>query len=56
MVRALYVIKSSGAAFRVFLAEQLDDMGFKSSNTEPEVWMRESTKSDGEDYYAHCGP
>ena len=53
MVKALYGIKSSGAVFRVFLSEQLDDMGFKSSNTEPEVWMREATKSDGEDYYEY---
>ena len=29
MVRDLYGLKSSGAAFRAFLEERLDDMGFK---------------------------
>ena len=31
VVRTLYGLKSSGAALREFLAEILDDMGFKSS-------------------------
>ena len=53
VVRALYGLKSSGAAFRAFLAEQLDDMGFKSSITDPDVWMREATKSNGEEYYKY---
>ena len=26
-------------------------MGFKSSIAEPDVWMREATKSDNEEYY-----
>ena len=53
MVRALYGPKSSGAAFREFLAEKLDDMVFKSSIADPDVWMREATKSDGEEYYEY---
>ena len=51
VVRALYGLKISGAAFRAFLAERLDDMGFKSSIADPGVWMREDMKSDGEEYY-----
>ena len=47
----LYGLKSSGAAFMAFLAERLDDTGFKSSIADPGVWMREATKSDGEEYY-----
>ena len=31
VVRDLYGLKSSGAAFRAFLAEQLDNIVFKSS-------------------------
>ena len=31
IMMALYGLKSSGAAFRAFLAEQLGKMGFKSS-------------------------
>ena len=53
VVRDLYGLKSSGAAFRGFLAERLDDMGFKSSIAYPNVWMREATKSDGEEYYKY---
>ena len=53
LVRSLYGIKSSGAAFREFLSEQLDDMGFKSSIADPDVWMREATKSNGGEYYKY---
>ena len=42
--RALYGLRSSGAAFRAFLAETLDDMGFKSSETDPDVWLRPAVK------------
>ena len=51
--RALYGLKSSGAAFRAFLAETLDEMGFTSSTADPDVWMRAATKSDGEEYYEY---
>ena len=53
LVRALYGLKISGAAFRAFLSERLDDMGFKSSIAYPDVWMIETTKSDGEEYYEY---
>ena len=52
-VRDLYGLKSSGAAFRAFLAEHLDNMGFKSSIADPDICMREATKSDGEEYYEY---
>ena len=45
--KALYGLKSSGAAFRAFLAERLDDIGFKSSIADPDVWMRPATKEGG---------
>ena len=51
VVRALYGPKISGVTFRAFLAELLDDMGFKSIIADPEVWMRESTKSESEEYH-----
>ena len=53
IVKALYGLKSSGAAFRAFLAERLDEMGFKSSIGDPDVWMRPHTKRDGERYYEY---
>ena len=53
IVKALYGLKSSGAAFRAFLAERLDEMGFKSSIADPDVWLRAATKADGEEYYEY---
>ena len=53
VVRTLYGLKISGTAFRAFLADRLDDMVFKSSIVDPDVWMREATKSDGEEYYEY---
>ena len=51
--RALYGLKSSGAAFRAHLAERLDEIGFKSSLADPDVWMRPAAKPDGEEYYEY---
>ena len=53
VTQALYGLKSSGAAFRAFLAETLDDIGFKSSIADPDVWMRAAVKPDGEEYYEY---
>ena len=53
VVIALYGLKSSGATFREFIAEQLDNMGFKSSIANPGVWTRAATKSKGEEYYKY---
>ena len=51
--KALYGLKSSGAAFRAHLAETLDNIGFKSSMADPDVWMRPATKPSGERYYEY---
>ena len=53
VVRALYGLKSSGAEFRAFLAERLDEMDFKSSVVGPGVWYREDMKSDCGKYYKY---
>ena len=47
----LYGLKSSGAEFRVFLSERLNEMGFKSCIAYPDVWIRHVTKADGDQYY-----
>ena len=52
-LKALYGLKSSGAAFRAHLTERLDKIGFKSCIADPEVWMRAATKQDGEEYYEY---
>ena len=51
--KALYGLKSSGAAFRAHLAETLHDIGFKPSKADPDVWLRPAVKSDGEEYYEY---
>ena len=51
--KALYGLKSSSAAFRSFLAETLDNMGFKSTEADPDVWLRPAVKPDGEEYYEY---
>ena len=53
VTRALYGLKSSGAAFRSFLAERLDEIGFTPSEADPDVWLRRSVKPDGEKYYEY---
>ncbi|HSN67533.1 MAG TPA: reverse transcriptase domain-containing protein [Fusibacter sp.] len=49
--RALYGLKSSGAAWRALLASTLEEMGFKSSLADPDVWTRAATKPAGLQYY-----
>ena len=51
VVRALYGLKSSGAAFRALLAETLYDIGYNPSKADPDVWIRPSVKPDGFEYY-----
>lgn len=51
IVRALYGLKTSGAAFRSFLAETLSEIGFKPSLADPDVWMRPAMKDNGFKYW-----
>ena len=51
IVRALYGLKTSGAAFRSFLAEHLHDMGFTPSQADPDVWLRPGIREDGSTYW-----
>ncbi len=53
IVKALYGLKSSGAAFRAHLAETLDAMGYKPSYADPDVWMQPAVKPDGFKYYEY---
>ena len=53
IVRALYGLKSSGAAFRAFLAEALYDIGYTPSVADPELWLRPAIKEDGFKYWEY---
>ena len=41
IVRALYGLKSAGAAFRAHLASFMRHMGYTSCKADPNLWMKE---------------
>ena len=51
--KALYGLKSSGAAYRAHLEEMLHDIGFKPMKADPDVWIRPVVKADGTEYYKY---
>lgn len=53
VVRALYGLKSASASFQAHMAKKLDELGFKSSVADPNVWLRAAVKPDGETYYEY---
>ena len=58
IVRALYGLKSSGAAWHAFFATSLGDkevgLGFSPcTRADPDVWIKEEVKSTGEKYYSY---
>jgi hypothetical protein len=53
VVRAMYGLKSSGAAWHTKFSETLRSMNFKPSYADPDVWMRPAIKPDGFKYYEY---
>ena len=52
--RVFYGLRTSDAAFRTFLAKSFSDMGFNPCNmADPDVWMRENCKPNGDKYYEY---
>jgi Reverse transcriptase (RNA-dependent DNA polymerase) len=49
--KALYGLKSAGAAFRSLLADTLMDIGYKPTKADPDVWLRPAVKANGFEYY-----
>ena len=47
VVRALYGLESSGAAFRVHLAVCMHEMGYMSCPPDPYLWLNEQTDRKG---------
>ena len=45
--KALYGLKSSGAAFRAHLVETLHDIGSKPTKADPDVWICPTVKPEG---------
>jgi hypothetical protein len=54
IVRALYGLKSAGAAFRAHLASCMRDMGYVSCKADPDLWLKAETRpDDGTRYYSY---
>jgi len=54
IVRALYGLKSAGAAFRAHLASCMRDLGYTSCKADPDLWLRPETRpDDGTRYYSY---
>ena len=53
IVRALYGGKSSGRDFCYHLRSCMTHLGFESCKADPDIWIWESTKSDGSKYYEY---
>jgi len=51
IARALYCLKSSGAAWRSTLAATMETLGYRPTQAGPDVWIKRATKKDGEPYY-----
>jgi hypothetical protein len=46
IVRALYGLKSAGAAFRAHLASFMRQMGYSSCKADPDLWLKAVTRPD----------
>ena len=54
IVRALYGMKSSGAAWRDMISSYLKrEMNFEMCLADNDIWYKESTKENGEKYYSY---
>ena len=53
IVRALYWLKSSGAAFRAKLSQELREMGYTQSLADSDVYLKPKSRSDGSSYYEY---
>ena len=52
-MRALYRLKSVGAAFRSNLADCMKCMGYASCLAHTDFWIRAEVRHDGEKYYVY---
>ena len=47
VVRYLYGLKSSGAAFRKNLVKRMSDIGYKHGIDDPDLWLKPEVRDDG---------
>ena len=53
ITRALYGLKSLGAAWRAHLASTMTDLHFTPCQADPDVWMQPAVKPDSTKYYEY---
>ena len=54
IVRAIYGLKSSGAAFRAHLADCMQHLGYKPCMADQDLWMKAQTDPrNGHSYYSY---
>ena len=53
IVRALYGLKSAGAAFRAHMGTCMRGLGYSPCLADPDLWMKKSKKEDGTRYYSY---
>ena len=53
IVRAIYGLKSSGAAWHSHFAATLRDIGFIPSYVDPDMWYREAVSTEGFEYHEY---
>ena len=54
IVRALYGLKSAGAAFCAHLASFMQQIGYSSCKADPDLWMKEVLRPDNNfKYYSY---
>ena len=54
IVRSLYGLKSSGAAFRAHLGECMSELGYHPCLADPDLWIKAETRpDDGVEYYSY---
>jgi len=51
IARALYGLKSSGAAWRSTLAQTMEMLEYRPTQADPDVWIKRASKEDGSPYY-----
>ena len=53
ITKALYGLKSSAFAWRCLFKETLEDLGYKDTKADPDVYRRAATKPNGYKYYEY---
>ena len=53
IVRALYGLKSAGAAFRAHLSRCMRDLGYESCRADHDLWLKPKTNAAGFEYYSY---